>query len=709
MRKSAPGWILIGLLGVIVTPTKTPALIYDHPPKKLIIKYNGNTDFNHKVGKAGSKGWELDYKRDLPGYALSGLKDPFLLEPGFYRASYIIRRGNYPKKGLFHKTFGLFRIEIWDVTTKDLLVTRELQVADFGKPNHYVPRRIEFSTKGREGHQFEPRAYWIGLANGEVQAVHIEKFPQPDLKALRDKALRLGDVLEREHLENGFVVSRKPNGEPDETGDATTYTGLYLASLAWKYAVTGDAATYGRMENAIQTLHTAIKGTEDEAMPVRFVDKNGDPFPKSPSKDVYTFFFLGYSVAFPHVKNEALKEQMIRDIEKLAYNFLDDDLGLRAGGEKLMSLAPYFTKSEIRHGINKVLSDPRRYHNILEGFKKARRYVPIYELWPGMKKVMKAFKEKNEDWLIDLVLPTLNGLAGIAERAQDILQETYREDLLFRRNPNPAHSGVKLEKLLAESLKKIPHRRTGRRFENLSDLRILASNALISLHLVRTAQVITNNIQFEEYYNTNLYSQDKLLETALNWYGIEDQFIILTSGNPAADRDRRGYLSALSLTNLIQLETNPAKKASYRKLLMRWCKSYRHEDNPMAEALHFFLEKEEKDRKKTGPKVRPGLLLRGLELYPENRTGFGKAYWKEKGEYIGATLGGGVYRGYAREPLPVSHRPKDSFLWQRNARRLKGDRLNTYPATDYLFLYWFARYHGIIPPDPDLPSAQKSR
>jgi len=343
---------------------------------------------------------------------------------------------------------------------------------------------------------------------------------------------------------------------------------------------------------------------------------------------------------------------MIKDMEKLTYNFLDDDLGLRAGGEKLMSLAPYFTESEIRHGINKALSNTRRYNKILEGFKKARRYVPIYELWPGMKKVIKAFKEKNEDRLIDFVLPTMNGLAGIVERARDLLQETYREDLLFRRNPNPAHSGVQLEKLLDEFLKKLPRGRKGRRFEKLSDLRILASNALISLHLVRTAQVITNNIQFEEYYNTNLYSQDKLLETALNWYGIEDQLLILTSGNPAADRDRRGYLSALALTNLIQLETNPAKKASYQNLLRRWCKSYRHEDNPMAEALYFLVEKE-------GHQMRTGLILRGLELYPENQTGFGKDYWKEKGDYIGKTLGGGVHRGYAREPLPISHRPKD--------------------------------------------------
>ena len=94
--------------------------------------------------------------------------------------------------------------------------------------------------------------------------------------------------------------------------------------------------------------------------------------------------------------------------------------------------------------------------------------------------------------------------------------------------------------------------------------------------------------------------------------------------------------------------------------------------------------------------------MRALDLFPEDGKGFGKKYWDANGSKVADLVAGGEIDGYAREPLPVSHRPKDSFLWQRNARRLKGDESKTYPGTDYLFVYWFGRYHGIIPaPSPE--------
>jgi hypothetical protein len=47
--------------------------------------------------------------------------------------------------------------------------------------------------------------------------------------------------------------------------------------------------------------------------------------------------------------------------------------------------------------------------------------------------------------------------------------------------------------------------------------------------------------------------------------------------------------------------------------------------------------------------------------------------------------GGESMKEYSADPLPVSLRPKDSFLWQRNARQLRGDSVKRYPPTDYLF------------------------
>ena len=73
--------------------------------------------------------------------------------------------------------------------------------------------------EGREGHIIEPRVFWFGLANGEVESITIQAFPSPALRELEQKAQALGSRLSSHHLENGFVVSRKPDNAPDETGD----------------------------------------------------------------------------------------------------------------------------------------------------------------------------------------------------------------------------------------------------------------------------------------------------------------------------------------------------------------------------------------------------------------------------------------------------------------------------------------------------------
>ena len=91
----------------------------------------------HHVGRAGSRGWDVDYKRDRPGYALAGLTSPLFLEPGFYRATFVLRRGQYPKKGLLFKSYGLFRLEMWDTTAQELITQRELQIDDLSGPNKY--------------------------------------------------------------------------------------------------------------------------------------------------------------------------------------------------------------------------------------------------------------------------------------------------------------------------------------------------------------------------------------------------------------------------------------------------------------------------------------------------------------------------------------------------------------------------------------------
>lgn len=668
------------------------------PPMDHVRTLSPKVDFMHETGREGSVGRRVDYKRDEPGYVLRALHEPLVLGPGFYRLSFHLRRGHYPGRGLLHETNVLFELEIWDAGTGTQLARREIQTGDLNS-SRFEPRWIEFSVQDRE-RLVEPRVRWPGTANGEVGDIHVHRFPPVSLRDLALKAERIETALRNGHLENGFVVSREPDGRAEETGDALTYTGFYVAALAWKVAATRDPAAIQALENGLATLHSAIKGAPDAPILTRFVDADGQPYPKPPSKDVYTSYFFAASAAAPHLENAALRKQLRRDTGRLALRFLNQNLGLRGSERAILNLSPFFTVDDVRHGVHKLATNRKSQRRVLKVLRTLQRTVPFFEVWPGLSRTVEALRRGNEEELVSLAVPTLNGAILIVERIHDWLDEHYRTDLFPRSPPTFGFSGRRLAGLIGASLQKLPPRqRDGRRFQRLSDLRVLASNAILSLHIVRAAGTVSRLPAFEEYYRSNLYGNDALLKTAVDWFGVEDEALRLASGNAAADRSRRGYLSALALYALYSNETNPAVKNTYRELIAREWEVYRHDDNPLVAAFHLASGGNEG--------LERDLILRALSLYDEQRRGFGDDYWERYGDEVAERFGGGEYRGYAREPLPVSHRPRDSFLWQRNARRLRGDFERTYPGTEYLFLYWFARHQGLIPEEPSLPTVQR--
>lgn len=688
------------ILGLFFSAFLTGALESSPSPADLTLirRLEANTDFSHKVGMATARGWALDHKRNHPGYALVGPREPILLEPGYYRATFVLRRGHYPNKGFLNRTYGVARIELWDATAKEMINERELQRSDFPSSSAFEHRWMNFSMENRTGHLIEPRVYWLGLANMEVEAVLIERFPDVSGKDLEEKALRLGELQEKEFLENGFVVVRKPDGSAGDIGDAMTYTGLYAASLAWKYGVTRNELTLQALENTINQMHNGIKGSSDEPLITRFVDDHGNPHYDSPSKDVYTSFFLAYSAAYPLIQNEALKKQMRLDVQYIGDRFLQDNLTIKGGPETLVSLTPYFTEAEVRNGIRKMIKDKKTKKQIVKGLKQARKMAPFVELWPGIKQTIKYIEKGDEDKIFGAVVPTLNGIAGVVERARDILREQHRTDLFPIRFRYKEYPGKQLEAMLTETLKKFPPKKSGRRFDRLVDLPILSSNALLSLHIVRTAGSISQKSEFFEYYKTNLYTQDALLKCALDWFGMEEELLRLTAGNAVADRERRGYLSALALFNLIQLEKNPEVLKRYKQIFDVYWRHNRNEDNPMSVAFQNICS--------LTPPTGAAAIMRALQQYPEDRMGYGDGYWSKHAAEVAKEAGGMSGEENSREPVPISLRPKDSFLWQRNARRLNGDSQIKYPATDYLFVYWLSRYYGILPEPEKAPTVK---
>lgn len=657
------------------------------PAKEIIQTLKANSDFDHQTGESGSQGWQVNYKKHKPGYVLSSSIKPLTLDSGLYRFTFTLRRGQYPSKGLLYQSFGLFRIEIWDLTHKEKLADRNLQIADLPSAGRYHERWIEVSLVGKEKHAIEARVYWPGLVNGEVAQIEVEKYPTPNAQDLEYKAIRLGQRLQSQFLENGFVVSRKSDGQADETGDAATYTGWYAASLSWKYRVTKDSATLMELENAMSALHTAIQGSYDRPLLARFVDDNYQPFSRSSSKDSYAAFFFATAATAPLIKNPTLKTQMSLDAKRIADRFLKEGLRLAEGQTEILTLAPYFSERVIKNGISSLVSQRRHTHRALKAIKKANTLIPFGDLWPGSKDVVYALKKRDEEKLFQLVIPTVNGLLNLASRLREILREQYRTDLFLRKSNDLDYPGKMLEAHLTDALARFPLKKSGRRVEKISDVKVLGSNALISLALIRTAAALNPDDRFLSFYKSNLFGGEALLQTALNWNGFDETLLRLTAGNPVADRERRGYLSVLSLYALLQLETDPIVRKKYLLLLDRWWTEYRHDDNPMAAALVDAVKNEKKNM---------NFILRSLDLYPEDRRGYGKDYWSQKGHEVGEAVGGGSEEKFSFEPIPVSHRPKDSFLWQRNTRRLSGDEEKEYPPTDYLFLYWFSRANGLF-------------
>jgi len=127
---------------------------------------------------------------------LGGLHVPLLLEPGLYRAAFLLRRGHYPRRGVLLDSYGSTGLRFGS-GKKGARGSAGTSDRRFSSANEYEPRWIEFTMNGRAGHAIEPRVYWLGLANGEAASIDIERFPDISVEKLAEKAERMGEVMEK--------------------------------------------------------------------------------------------------------------------------------------------------------------------------------------------------------------------------------------------------------------------------------------------------------------------------------------------------------------------------------------------------------------------------------------------------------------------------------------------------------------------------------
>lgn len=154
-------------------------------------------------------------------------------------------------------------------------------------------------------------------------------------------------------------------------GDSTIWTGTYLGSQAFRYAVTGEAQARANVLKIVDTLHDHLKVTGRPGFIARYrapadapgvtgcepEDENchvvtdgpfaGDLWTGNTSRDQYTGWFFGMALAYDFVEDEAMRQRIRDDVTEVVdavarqgYVIVDvDGIKTTAGPEALPPFA----------------------------------------------------------------------------------------------------------------------------------------------------------------------------------------------------------------------------------------------------------------------------------------------------------------------------------------------------------------------------------
>jgi hypothetical protein len=625
--------------------------------------------------------WVAEFGHHKPGYLLGGFKaDPVILPAGTYQYTFYIQRGPGHLRGLFSGANEAVRLEVFDRTTGERIASRAFQQNDFDSPwRRTTPKHLMFSTWARGGHRFEPRLYWPGLMSVHLTRVKLETLDSWSEMELRTKADRFESLMSTRFLENGYVVMRDEQGRPADVDDTAIWTGLYAATESWRYQATHSAQARMRMENALWALHRLHQCSPQSGTLARFVDASGHPQFGSASKDTYTGFFIAVGQCWPWIQNIRLRQALQEDVEALAAHFVDDDLRFIPTTGKALDLNPYFSPSIIEDLFKKLAEDPGLQHAILLSLKLSRHYFQLMHQKPPATfgQVETSVQQRDRSKFQKILIPFLN----------DVLVALKLVEVDVARSAGPAlRLGLldspyeRFENLLRIILKRFgPHPN----IQSIEDFKILPSESLLALHILKVAgTILPQPNRYETYYEDNLSDGKGLLTTALNWAQWDELFASALFGESQTARVRgsSNHLPYLALLDLVSLDLN--HRADYLTLFERH-RLFMHNDlNAMTELMAGRLQ------------ITPdpsGIGYWILHRYPESRTGLGETYWR-KNSRARAEAFGGWNDGYAKEPIPPDLRPRDAFLWQRNPHSLRGDIEGwEYAPLDYLSVWWMSQ------------------
>lgn len=664
-----------------------------------IMTYPGNHGFIHETGAHVSAGWMVRYRMDPPGYFIRGrVTGGEALAPGTYEYIFYFALQAGSLGGLLAKANDVARIEVWDRTQHERLLYRTFQMADFPDARRRVTKSLVFSTYGREKSRFEPRIYWSGLSSLFLEKVEVRRLERVSAPSLEAKAQILERSMEDLHLRRGLVVTRRTNGAEDDVGDAAIWTGLYAASQAWRFESTKDPKALQLMEASLWALHRLHLWSPTPGTLVRYLATDGHPLKNPASKDTYTGFFFALSQCLPHVKNGKLRTALQRDLETIAGHFLAHDLAFAPAGAPPLEFSPYPSERVVKEGLQLMSRHGRMRADWIRSLQAMQWYFRLQgqKPWPALPRLIRALQKNDSAALTRELIPALN---GAREAIRQLQRNVARTDLAYRvfvpKDPEQALSFpeapyAKLNRVLMRVLLNLDHSLGKEPIRRASDLRILPSQALHALHFLKVAaENLPKPNRFDDYYRANLWEHQALLQTVIDWKNIDDEATSAMFGHSRAASMRHAtqHLSNLALFNLSRLEKDPSLREIYRGLFQEEYLQRQEDFNAMLHVMRSVLS--------LGPD-QGGVGLWSLMLYPLNRRGRGEAYWRAHRDRLLARFGGAAGR-QALDPVYLDERQRDSFIWQRSARSIRGDDENKiYPPLDFLFVYWLARAHRLL-------------
>jgi hypothetical protein len=640
--------------------------------------------YRHDTGAPLGSEWVAEFGRHLPGYLLGGFKEhPVILPAGTYQYTFYIQSAPGHLPGLFSRANEAVRLEVFDHTTGERIAAQSFQETDFDRPwRRKVPKRIYFSTWGRGGHTFEPRVYWPGLVSVRLSRVELHTLDAWSESELKLKANRFEQLMGDRFLEDGFVVMRDAKGNPADMDDTALWTGIYAASQAWRFQATRSAQARLRMEKSLWALHRLHHASARPGTLIRSINTEGYASPLGASKDTYTGFFFAVGQCWPYVQNPRLRTALSGDVETLAGHFLDKDLHFIPIEGKPLDLNPYFSPGILDELFRELDEDAGMRRTIAISLGTARRYFRLM----GQKPPATFADAEHAVWKHDrprleqILIPFLNDVLAALRLMQVNIGRSTRPATRLGLQGSPYERLQDLLRILLTRFGESPQS-----IKSIQDLKVLPSQALLALNILKVSgSVLPQPNRFERYYMDNLWTGKALLRTVIDWAQLDELLASSLFGDTDAARIRgnSNHLPYLALWDLVSLDKDVARRQDYMALLERH-RLFMHNDlNAMTDMMSSRLN------------VQPdpsGMAYWVLHRYPESRRGLGEPYWTAHGRDL-ANQFGGWERGRSREPIPPDLRPRDAFLWQRNARSIRGDTEGwEYAPVDYLMAWWLSQ------------------